>query len=189
MFLTTERLLLRDFVESDWEAVLAYQQDPLYLRYNEWTSRTAEEVRQFVQMFLNHQKQIPRIKFQFAVTLKSTGQLIGNCGVRRDSPETRAGDLGYELDPRFWGHGYATEAARAVLSFGFSHMHLHHVSAWCVADNVGSARVLEKLGMRLEKRVRSHQYFKDRWWDTLSYAISYEEWRMQARNENPNGVL
>lgn len=188
MFLTSERLLLRDFAESDWEAVLAYQQDPLYLRYNEWTSRTADEVRQFLGIFLNQQRQIPRIKFQFAVTLKSTGQLIGNCGVRRDSPETREGDMGYELDPRFWGKGYATEAARTVLSFGFSHMHLHRVTAWCIADNVASARVLEKLGMRLEKRTQDHQYFKDRWWDTLSYAISYEEWQMRAGNEKSNRV-
>lgn len=184
--LTTERLLLRDFVESDWEAVLAYQQDPLYLRYNEWTSRTAEEVCQFVQMFLDHQKQIPRIKYQFAVTLKSTGQLIGNCGVRRDSPAAHAGDMGYELDPKFWGNGYATEAARTVMHFGFSHLDLQRISAWCVADNVGSARVLEKLGMRLERRMRAHQYFKGRWWDTLSYAISYDEWRMQASHEKPN---
>lgn len=184
--LTTERLLLRDFVESDWEAVLAYQQDPLYLRYNEWTSRTAEEVCQFVQMFLDHQKQIPRIKYQFAVTLKSTGRLIGNCGVRRASPEAHEADMGYELNPKFWGHGYATEAARTVMHFGFSHMDLQRISAWCVADNVGSARVLEKLGMRLEKRMRDHQYFKGRWWDTLSYAISYDEWRMQASHEKPN---
>jgi RimJ/RimL family protein N-acetyltransferase len=182
MILTTDRLLLRDFVESDWEAVLAYQQDPLYLRYNDWTSRTAEEVRQFVQMFLDHQKQIPRIKYQFAVTLKSTGQLIGNCGVRRDSPETREGDIGYELDPKFWGNGYATEAARAVLCFGFSHMHLQRVSAWCIAENVSSARVLEKLGMRLERHARNHKYFKDRWWDTLFYMISYDEWQIQTRN-------
>jgi RimJ/RimL family protein N-acetyltransferase len=185
LILTTERLLLRDFVESDWEAVLAYQQDPLYLRYNEWTSRTAEEVRQFTQMFLDHQKQIPRIKYQFAVTLKSTGQLIGNCGVRRDSPETREGDMGYELDPKFWGNGYATEAARAVLRFGFSHMHLQRVSAWCIAENVASARVLEKLGMRMERHAKNHQYFKDRWWDTLSYIISYDEWQMQMRNGKP----
>ena len=184
--LTTERLLLRDFVESDWKAVLVYQQDPLYLRYNEWTSRTAEEVCQFVQMFLDHQKQIPRIKYQFAITLKSTGQLIGNCGVRRDSPEAHEGDMGYELDPKFWGNGYATEAARTVMHFGFSHMDLQRISAWCVADNVGSARVLEKLGMRLERQMRDHQYFKGRWWDTLSYAISYDEWRMQASHEKPN---
>jgi RimJ/RimL family protein N-acetyltransferase len=108
MILTTERLLLRDFVESDWEAVLAYQQDPMYLRYYEWTSRTEEELRVFLKMFLNHQQQVPRIKFQFAVTLKSTGQLIGSCGVRRESPEAREGDMGYELDPKHWGNGSAT---------------------------------------------------------------------------------
>lgn len=181
MILTTERLRLRDFVESDWEAVLAYQQDPLYLRYNEWTSRTETEVRDFVQMFLNQQMQEPRIKFQFAVTLKSTGQLIGNCGVRRVSPEARQADMGYELDPQFWGNGYATEAARAVLGFGFSHMNVRRVSAWCLAENIASARVLEKLGMKLRKRTRDHQYFKGRWWDSLAYAIRFEEWQLQIK--------
>ena len=177
MILTTERLLLRDFIESDWEAVLAYQQDPLYLRYNEWTSRSPKEVREFLQMFLDHQTQSPRFKFQFAITLKSTGQLIGNCGVRRDHPEAQEGDMGYELDPGHWGQGYATEAARTVLNFGFSNLNLRRISAWCVADNAGSARVLEKIGMRLERRIPAHQYFKGRWWDTLSYTVHYEEWR------------
>lgn len=177
MQLNTERLVLRDFVDSDWEAVLAYQQDPLYLRYYEWTSRTGEEVRAFMQRFLDQQKQVPRIKFQFAVTLKSNGQLIGNCGVRRDSPEAREADMGYELDPKHWRQGYATEAARAVLDFGFSHMDVTRVTAWCIADNIGSARVLEKIGMKLEKRMTRHQYFKGRWWDTLWYAIPYEDWQ------------
>ena len=177
LILTTERLLLRDFIQSDWEAVLDYQQDPLYLRYNEWTSRTPDEVQAFVQMFLDHQKQEPRIKFQFAVTLKPTGQLIGNCGVRRDSAEAQEADIGYELDPRFWGSGYATEAARAILHFGFRQMNVHRVTAWCVADNTASAHVLEKLGMRQEGRLREHQYFKGRSWDTLLYAILYDEWQ------------
>jgi [ribosomal protein S5]-alanine N-acetyltransferase len=177
MILTTERLVLRDFVESDWEAVLAYQQDPLYLRYYEWTSRTGEEARAFMQRFLDQQRQVPRIKFQFAVTLKASGQLIGSCGVRRDSPAAREADMGYELDPKHWMQGYATEAGRAVLDFGFSHMDLTRVTAWCIADNVASARVLEKLGMKLEKRMRRHQYFKGKWWDTLWYAILYKEWQ------------
>ena len=180
MILTTERLVLRDFVENDWEAVLAYQQDSLYLRYNEWTSRSGEEVREFIQMFLDHQKQVPRIKFQFAITLRSNGQLIGNCGVRRDSPEALEADIGYELDPKYWGNGYATEAARAVMHFGFSKMDLQRISAWCVAENVESARVLEKLGMQLKGRIQQQQFFKGRWWDTLAYAISFEEW--QAKN-------
>lgn len=180
LILRTERLLLRDFVEADWEAVLAYQQHPLYLRYNAWTSRSAEEVRDFVQIFLDHQKQDPRIKFQFALILKSTGQLIGNCGVRRDAPAAHEGDMGYELAPEHWGKGYATEAARAVMRFGFTEMRLHRISAYCVADNVGSAHVLEKLGMRQEGRLREHRYFKGRYWDTLLYAILYEEWRKQS---------
>ena len=102
MILATERLVLRDFVESDWEAVLAYQQDPLYLRYYEWTSRTAEDVRHFLQRFLDQQKQNPRNKFQLAVILKSSGELIGNSGVRRDASDAHEGDIGYELNPRFW---------------------------------------------------------------------------------------
>jgi RimJ/RimL family protein N-acetyltransferase len=177
MNLTTERLILRDFVESDWEAVWTYQQDSLYLRYNAWTERTPEAVRAFVQMFLDHQKQDPRVKFQFAITLKSTGQLIGNCGVRRNSAEAYEGDMGYELDPNYWGKGYATEAARAVLHFGFSNMGLHRICASCIAENTGSAHVLEKLGMQQEGRLRENEYFKDRWWDTLLYAILYDEWQ------------
>jgi len=183
MILKTERLILRDFVQSDWEAVLAYQQNPLYLRYNEWTERSPEAVREFIQMFLDHQEQEPRIKFQFAVTLKSTGQLIGNCGVRRDSADAHEGDIGYELDPVHWGKGYTTEAARTVLGFGFTQMRLHRACAYCVADNIGSAHVLEKLGMRLEGHLREHRYYKNRWWDTLIYAILYDEWQASYNNQ------
>lgn len=184
MILTTERLLLRDFVESDWEAVLAYEQNPLYLRYYEWTERTPEDVRAFIQRFLDHQNQEPRIKFQLAVTLRSTGQLIGNCGVRRISAEAFEADMGYELDPDHWGKGYATEAARAVLRFGFTDMGLHRVCAACVADNTGSSHVLEKIGMQQEGRLRENEYYKGRWWDTLLYAILYEEW--QALHNDPS---
>jgi|SRR5215208_675790 len=80
----TERLILRDFVEEDWGRVLEYQSDPLYLRYYEWTERTPEAAQEFVGWFLDQQKQTPRIKFQFAVTLKSNNLLIGNCGMRMD---------------------------------------------------------------------------------------------------------
>jgi ribosomal-protein-alanine N-acetyltransferase len=179
MILTSERLVLRDFVDADWPAVLAYQQNPLYLRYYEWTDRTPEAVREFVRIFLLQQAQLPRTKFQLAVTLNPTGQLIGNCGIRMEAAEAREADIGYEFDPRFWGHGFATEAAETIVEFGFSQLHLHRVWSWCVADNLGSARVLEKLGMRQEGRLREKEYFKGRCWDTLLYAILDIEWRAQ----------
>jgi RimJ/RimL family protein N-acetyltransferase len=131
-------------------------------------------------MFLAHQQAVPRIKFQLACTLKTNGQLIGNCGIRLESAEARQADIGYELDQNYWGQGYATEAARAVVEYGFSQLRVHRVWASCVADNLGSAHVLEKLGMRLEGRLRDNEYFKGRWWDTLVYAILDYEWQACA---------
>jgi ribosomal-protein-alanine N-acetyltransferase len=56
-------------------------------------------------------------------------------------------------------------------------MKLSRVSAWCVAENRASARVLEKLGMRLNGQLHNHLYYKDRWWDTQVYVILYDEWK------------
>jgi ribosomal-protein-alanine N-acetyltransferase len=176
MRITTDRLILRDFVADDWQDVLAYQRDPRYLRYYAWTDRTEPEVRDFVQMFLDHQAGQPRRKFQLAITLDG-GRLIGNCGIRRKPENEWEADIGYELAPEHWGHGYATEAARAMVDFGFRELKLHRVSSWCIADNVASARVLEKVGLRLEGRLRENESFKGRWWDTLLYGLLEDEWR------------
>ncbi len=177
MQLETKRLVLREFVKDDWQAVLAYQSDPLYLRYNDWTERTPEAVQEFIGMFLNHQQQEPRTKFQLAVVLKSNNQLIGNCGVRMEKAHAHEADIGYELSPKHWNQGYATQATHAIVDFGFSHFGVNRIWANCVADNVGSAHVLEKLGMKLEGRLRENKYFKGRWWDTLIYAILVDEWK------------
>ena len=87
------------------------------------------------------------------------------------------GDIGYELSPKHWGHGYATEAAAAMLDFRFTQLKLHRIWSWCIADNVGSARVLHKLGMQAEGRLRENEYYKGRWWDTLLFGILDSEWR------------
>jgi ribosomal-protein-alanine N-acetyltransferase len=179
MRLTTERLVLRDFTESDWRDVLAYQSDPRYLRYYPWTERTPGDVQDFVRMFVAQQQEQPRIKFQLAVVLKSEERLIGNCGIRMTEPGAQEADIGFELAPEQWGRGYATEAARAIVHFGFTELRLHRIWSWCIAENVGSARVLEKLGMRLEGRLREKEYFKGRCWDTLLFGLLDFEWQAQ----------
>ena len=177
MMLTTARLVLREFEEGDWPAVLAYQSDPRYLRFYAWEGRTEEGVRDFVGMFLGYEREEPRYRFQLAVTLRADGRLIGNCGVRLPAPRARVAELGYELAPEHWGRGYATEAARAMAAFGFGELGLHRLQSNCVADNTASARVLEKLGMRREGRLREAQWYKGRWWDTLLYGLLEGEWR------------
>src|SRR3972149_7398406 len=124
MQLTTERLILREFEEPDWPAVLAYQPAPLYLRYYEWTDRTPEAVQSFVHRFLAQQQEQPRTKFQLAIRLKASRQLIGNCGLRMESAEAQEADIADGASPRQWGRGYATEAARGIGQVWVTHLQL-----------------------------------------------------------------
>ncbi len=179
MLLTTNRLLLREFEESDWQAVLHYQRDPLYLRYNPWDYRMPEEVQGFVNRFILWSHEQPRRRFQFAITLRTTDQLIGNAGIRMKFANAWDADLGYELDSRHWGQGYATEAATALLTLGFKDLHLHRIWATCISENTASAHVLQKIGMRLEGHQRQNEWMKNRWWDTLQFAILDHEWHTQ----------
>ena len=176
MQLATERLLLREFVEGDWQPILVYQSDPLYLRYNPWSYRTAEDVRGFVHRFMSWGEEQPRRKYQFAIVLRSNGKLIGNCGIRMKTANAWEADLGYELNSQYWGYGYATEAAKALLTFGFQDLKLHRIWAHCILENTASAHVLEKIGMRREGHLRENEWMKNRWWDTLQYAILDHEW-------------
>ena len=129
MRITTARLVLREFGTDDWPDVLVYQCDPRYLRFYAWTDRTEAEVRDFVQMFLDQQADRPRRKFQLAITLPDSGRLIGNCGIRRKPENDWEADIGYELAPEYWGRGYATEAALAIVDFGFRELELHRISS------------------------------------------------------------
>ena len=171
MILSTPRLLLRDFAADDWPAVLAYQRDPRYLRLYEWEDRAEEDVRAFVNRFVEQQAPRPRTRYQLAITRRDDGRLIGNAGIRLNGVDSHAAEIGYELAPDEWGRGYATEAARAILRFGFAELGLHRVGAWTVADNTASARVLEKLGMTLEGRLRDYHHYKGRYWDVLMYGM------------------
>jgi RimJ/RimL family protein N-acetyltransferase len=177
MELTTSRLILREFVENDWQAVFEYQSDPAYLRYNPCCYRNESDVRSFVRMFIEWSLVVPRKKYQFAIVLKDEKRLIGNCGIRMQTAHAQVADIGYEIGRHDWGQGYATEAALALLAFGFNQLHLHRIWAYCIAENIASARVLEKIGMVYEGRQREDEYMKNRWWDTLHYAILERDWR------------
>jgi [ribosomal protein S5]-alanine N-acetyltransferase len=177
MMLITERLLLREFEERDWQSTLEYQVDPEFLRFNPWSYRTELDVRSFVRMFMDWSREQPRKKYQLVIALRETNQLIGNGGLRMNHPHAQVAELGYELDRRFWGHGYATEAALALLTLGFEQLYLHRIWAYCVAENIASAHVLERIGMHYEGCQRESEWMKGRWWDTLQYAMLEREWQ------------
>jgi ribosomal-protein-alanine N-acetyltransferase len=85
----------------------------------------------------------------FAITRRDGGELIGAIGLLISKAHARA-ELGYWIGRSYWGHGFATEAGRAVLEFGFGALRLHRVQAHYLTRNLASGRVLEKLGLTLE---------------------------------------
>lgn len=88
-------------------------------------------MRAFLKTQIDDQSEHPRRRFQLAITLAETGDLVGNCGIRRKPDNDWEADIGYELAPAHWGNGYATEAARALVTHGFGEMGLHRISATC----------------------------------------------------------
>src|SRR5262249_55130417 len=78
------------------------------------------------------------------------------------------------------GNGYATEAATEIIRFSFEELGLHRIWSWCVAENLGSARVLEKVGMRQERQLREKEFYKGRWWDHRLFAILDHEWKARS---------
>lgn len=133
-----------------------------------------EDAREVVSQCVAQARSADRVEFNLAAVLASSGELIGSTAIWITSREHRRGELGYVFDRDFWNHGYATEAAKSLLRFGFGDLGLKRVSATCHPDDVGSARVLEKAGMRFEGRLRSHLLVQGVWRDSPLYAAVNE---------------
>ncbi len=187
MQIETKRLLLREFVADDWRPSFEYHGDARYWELYERQDWDETKERERVAMFIDWQRPKPRLRFQLAVMLRAEGRLIGNCGLRvrrsmvQGTDGVWEGDIGYELDPRYWGQGYATEAAAAIVRLGFEDLRLHRIWSFCIADNERSWRLMERLGMRREGHFRENEWMQGRWWDTLVYAFLEEEWRAARR--------
>lgn len=183
MRLTTPRLLLREFVEEDWRAIHEYARDPEVVRLMVWGPNTEDQTRAFVKEVLATQEQSPRTKWELGMILE--GRFIGAARLWLGDAGKRDADLGYVVNRAFWGKGYATEASRALLKFGFEERKLHRIWATCDAENAASARVLEKAGMRREGHLRENLLVKGRWRDTLVYAMLDREWSATAHDTGP----
>ena len=174
--LETVRLLLREMRAEDETDVHEYASDPEVARLMIWGSNTQEATREFLTRALVAQAQWPRPNVGLAIELKSERRLIGSIELRISDEANRTGDFGYVLNRKYWGHGYMTESARAVLNVAFNELKLHRVWGTCHAQNRASYRVMEKLGMRREGLFLKNAMEKGEWRDTYLYAVLEEEW-------------
>ena len=108
--------------------------------------------------------------FIFAVCLHATAELIGSIGVHINKRDNNA-SMGYWIGKRYWNLGYCTEAATAVIGFGFNDLGLNKMHAFIASINPASSRVLKKLGMLLEGRRPAHIRKAYQYYDTDDYGI------------------
>lgn len=173
MILVTERLMLREYVEEDWKQVHEYASDAELVKFMDWGPNTIDDTKDFLRVMLENQKTMPRTNFGFAMTLLETGMLIGGCEL--DIQEHSQASMGYCLNRKYWGQGFATEAASALCRFGFAKLGLHRIVATCRPENVASAKVMENVGMKREGVLRENFFAKGRWQDSLLYSILVHE--------------
>jgi RimJ/RimL family protein N-acetyltransferase len=175
--LTSARLALRRFQRADLTTLVTYRSDPAVARYQGWDAPyPAAEGARLIDEMMHRHPDTPGEWFQFAVALRSSRELVGDVGARVDADDPRQAEIGFTLAPAHHGHGYATEAARAVLDYLLGERAKHRVTACCDARNAASARVLERIGMRREGHLRESTWAKDEWTDDLLYAVLDREW-------------
>jgi RimJ/RimL family protein N-acetyltransferase len=110
------------------------------------------------------------------IELAESRELIGDVMLHWASAEHRSGEIGYVLSPDHSGRGYATEAAHRLLHLAFDDLGLHRVMARVDAENLASARLLTRLGMRQEAHLLENEWFKGHWSDELDFAMLEGEW-------------
>ena len=145
--LRTLRLRLRDWRDSDRDAFAAQNADEETMRYLGGPMTRAESDA-YIERTKGHWAEDGYGKW--AVELAETGEFAGALGLQRvrfDAAFTPAVEIAWRMTRRFWGRGYATEAARAAVAFGFDTLELDEIVALTVPDNRASRMVMEKLGM------------------------------------------
>lgn len=172
----TPRLRLRPFQEADLPTFLAYRNDPEVARYQSWDTTSEAEARVLLAEFARTTPGTPGDGVQIAITLNSTGELIGDIFFLVWATDPQQGEIGYTLARHFQRQGYATEAVGAFLDYAFEHFYLHRITAVVDVANGPSIRLLERLGMRREAHFRENVWFKGRWADEYVFAILRSEW-------------
>jgi len=165
----TKRLILRQMTEDDTESFLEIFTDPKAMKYF-GIIFDQSQIDNWVKSNLEHQE---KHGFSlFSVVLKSNDEVIGDCGLESEEidGEFRVG-IGFDFKSKYWNNGYATEAATAVLDYGFKEYDFDRISGWINPENAASRRVAEKVGLLIEKSiVRGGK-------EQVLYTINQDDWK------------
>ncbi|MBZ9637347.1 GNAT family N-acetyltransferase [Clostridium sp. FP1] len=169
--LETERLILRKFSCDDWKDLYEYLSQETVVKYEPYEVYSKDACKKEA-IYRSQQDAF------WAVCLKENNKLIGNIYFQEQEPEAfLTWEIGYVFNPIYYGQGYATEACREILDYGFQQLNARRIVAMCNPENIASWKLLERLNMRREGHLRKNIFFKcdekrePIWSDTYEYAV------------------
>jgi RimJ/RimL family protein N-acetyltransferase len=174
--ITTERLVLRRYTHDDAEDTLEFASQPSVARVTSGNIEATEEgIRRYIDLQNSYQPFEKDKAFDLAIQRKEDGKVIGL--VTLICRDHKKGVIGWALGVAYRGQGYATEAASALMDYGFRSLGLHRIQADTSSGNPDSLRLMERLGMRCEAQLREAVYEDGEWLDTYIYATLADEWQ------------
>jgi len=178
LVLVTPRLRLRPLQEADADALWPWVSDPELPRMMSWA---AHADRSETLGYIRSAQAALAAGTGATWAIEHAGRVVGTTSLHELQRTLRAwrvdrAELGYWIAPALRGQGLVTEAAHAVVSAGFDAIGLHKITVGCLAENVGSRRVIEKLNFRPVGRLDDDVWRDDRWWSVLRYELTRGEW-------------
>lgn len=177
MNLKTERINIRPVSLSDKESIFVYRSDPETHKYLSLIPNTVDDVENFIKKASNV-IDVPGTWFQFVIIEQLNNQVIGDIGIHflDTDPENKQVEIGYTLDRRYRGNGYATEALTVIINYLFTRLNKHRITASIDPINISSIKLIERLGFRKEAHFIESLFFQGEWVDDLVYAMLSREW-------------
>lgn len=173
--ITTQRLLLRRFNQNDLQDLLQFVTQPSVARVTSGTIEATEEgIKRYIDLQNSYQPFEKDKVFDLAIERKEDGKVMGLLTLI--CRNHKLGEIGWALGAEYRGQGYATEAAKALMGYGFSSLSLHRIQANTSSGNLASWRVMERLGMKREAQLRELTYKEGQWLDTYIYGMLTHEW-------------
>lgn len=168
----SERLKLRLIQRSDLEPIHNLHSLPKTDEFNTLgIPKDILETKSIIETWISEHEKKEIQNYTFAVELIENAKFIGLIALKLGNKKYRNAEVWYKLHSDYWGNGFGTECLAEIISFGFDKLNLHRIEAGCAVDNVGSIRILEKVGMTKEGRKRKILPLKRGWTDNFGYAI------------------
>lgn len=179
--LTTPRLTLRRMMVLDTEDMYEYAGRPDVTKYLTWLPHPDREyTREYLQYLGN--RYAAGMFYDWAVVYEPDCKMVGSCGFTAFNCSSDSAEVGYVLNPSYWGKGIATEALSRVLEFGFEELGLHRIEAKFIEENERSRRVMEKVGMTFEGVMREGMLIKGVYRNIGICSILASEWKSRQQS-------